>query len=228
MKSLKTKLFILSILFLLPSCKSTTSGSINEQSRSWSINQLVNEAKSLATKANQTDKRSEKMDITKEGIAIALRCVMNAPEEPGCYYWHAVNTGLYYEAKVIGYQKGIKEMIADCNKVIDLDERYDYGGAYRILGELFTKLPRTALNADDIVRDLSKAEKYLRESVRIAADYPENHLLLSENLLAQGKIREALEALTSAQTLTPAWRNNSSYIFWLSKEKKLRTKLADR
>jgi hypothetical protein len=68
---------------------------------------------------------------------------MRAPEEAGCYYYRAVNTGLYHEVKIVGYQKGVKQMIEDCEMVIKLDPKYDHGGAYRILGQIYTKLPQT-------------------------------------------------------------------------------------
>lgn len=193
---------------------------------SWNAQELVAASRGFAQKSLSEENRGQARELAEQGIDAAERCLMMAPEEPGCYYWRAVNTGLYHRVHVIGYQRGVKRMIEDCGKVIALDPRYDHAGAYRILGELYTKLPQTGGTTDSVTRDLSLAEGHLREAVKLSPDYPENYILLAETLLAQDNLRESVSALRNAENLTPHWKNDISYKSWqstmLALEKKVR------
>ncbi|MFH1829631.1 MAG: tetratricopeptide repeat protein [Pseudomonadota bacterium] len=192
----------------------------------WSTSQLVAKAQDAAYDSMKSENRRISKELAEKGMEYAETCLMKAPEEAGCYYWRAVNTGLYYKIHVIGYQDGIKKMLADCNKVISLSPKYDHAGAYRMMGEIYTQLPQTAGRPDSITRNVELAEEYLRKAVRLAPDYPENHLALAEALLAQGKIADALEALSSAKDLTPQWRTDVSYNDWRDTTFALEKKLA--
>ena len=201
---------------MLHSCAAKEPKASVRSGTSWGAQELIASARSLADMSQNEQSRSKARDLAEQGIEASERCLMLAPEEPGCYYWRAVNTGLYHKVHVIGYQRGVKRMIEDCQKVVEIDPRYDHAGAYRILGELYTRLPQTGGNVDSVTRDLTLAEKYLREAVRIAPDYPENYILLAEALLAQDNFKETAEAISSAERLAPHWKNDVSYKGWQS------------
>lgn len=149
------------------------------------------------------------------GLAYAERCIEIAPNMPDCYYWRAVNTGLYHSVKVVGYQRGIKQMISDCNAVIAMGrENYDYGGPWRIQGQIFTKLPETGGRPDSLTRDLNRALVYLRKAVEVAPDYPENRIALAEALYKEGEPDAARAELDIAKQKTPEWRDDASYPEW--------------
>ena len=176
--------------------------------------ELLAKAKEASEHAQGAKDRESQRNWALHGISIAEQCLMRAPEEPGCYYYRAINTGLFHEVKVVGYQKGVKQMIDDCEKVIKLDPKYDHGGAYRILGQIYTKLPQTTGRPDSVTRDLDKAEEYLKQAVRIGPDYPENHIFLAETLLEQEKYAEASAELATAEELSPRWRQDKSHDEW--------------
>ena len=176
--------------------------------------ELVAKAKEASELAQNAKDRDTQRNWALHGISVAEQCLMRAPEEPGCYYYRAINTGLYHEVKIVGYQTGVKRMIEDSETVIKLDPKYDHGGAYRILGQIYTKLPQTTGRPDSVTRDLDKAENYLRQAVRIAPDYPENHLFLAEALFEKEKYAEAQSELTEAQELAPRWKQDKSQNEW--------------
>lgn len=176
--------------------------------------QLIQAAMDAAHASMKASKRGVAKAAAERGMEYARQCVAVAPDDPACYYWRAVNTGLYYKVHVIGYQRGVKRMIADCEKVIGLNPGYDHAGAYRILGEIYTRLPETGGAADSVVRDLPKAESYLRKAVGIAKDYPENHVALAATLYAEDKNEESAAALQDAKRLAPQWRHDVSYADW--------------
>lgn len=176
--------------------------------------ELLVKAKEASERAQDAKERETQRNWALHGISVAEQCLMRTPEEPGCYYYRAVNTGLYHEVKIVGYQSGVKKMIDDCETVIRLDPKYDHGGAYRILGQIYTKLPQTTGRPDSVTRDLDKAEDFLRQAVRAGPDYPENHIFLAETLLEKEKYAEAAAELDTAEELTYRWHNDKSNKEW--------------
>ncbi|MFA4972694.1 MAG: tetratricopeptide repeat protein [bacterium] len=189
---------------------------------------LLESSRKAAESAIRASERSEKKDLAMGGIDSSERCLMAAPENPGCYYWRAVNTGLYHSVHVSDYQKGVKRMVSDCEKVIGIDPDYENAGAYRMLGQLYTRLPQTAIHPGSVIRDLDRAEDYLRKAVQISPDYPENHLALAETLLENGKAKEAMEELILSNELAPQWRKDISYEQWRHESLALERKIEDK
>ena len=228
MKGLLKLCTVLSILVLFGACQRAPGKPAVTAGKSTTILELVKASESAAFEANQARSRKDMKRSAELGLQYSTRCLEVAPEEPACYYYRAVNTGLFYKANVLGYQVGVKQMIEDSNRVIELDESYDNGGAYRILGELFTKLPQTTTRVNGVTRDLERAENYLNESLRISSEYPENSLLLAENLLEQQKFTEAFSILSQAKQLVPQWKQDRFYPEWKTTTKKLEKQLSRR
>jgi tetratricopeptide (TPR) repeat protein len=227
MNLFRTALLLVFVLAALsPACaggKHATSAS--PSMASLDAEQLADVARDAALTALRERNRGKSRDMAERGRVYADRCLASAPDDVACRYWRAVNVGLYYRSHIIGYQSGIKIMIADCDKIIAADPRYDHAGAYRMLGEIYTQLPQTGGRADSITRDLDLAERNLRKAVELDPNYPENQLALAETLFAQEKNDEASAALEKAKQLTPQWRSDASYRDWretqLSLEKKV-------
>lgn len=217
-------ILLLLILSLAVSCASKKPPETTSTT-SMNADELLSVARQSSERAQKAPTRETQRNWALHGVSVSEQCLMRKPEEPGCYYYRAINTGLYHEVKIVGYQEGVKRMIDDCNEVIKLEPKYDHGGAYRILGQIFTKLPQTAGRPDSVVRDLDKAEEYLEQAVRIDPSYPENFIFLSETLVAKDKYDEAKEALDTAKNLTPNWRHDIAYASWQETIKDLEKKI---
>lgn len=193
------------------------------------VQQLADASQYAAERALLTSGRkakSKQKDWAIKGRTYAQRCIGIAPDEAACYYWRAVNTGLYHQVKVRGYQKGIKQMISDCETVIRLGKGgYDHAGPYRIPAQIYTKLPETGGRPDSTVRDLDKALELLRRAVAIAPDYPENRIALAETLYKLDRFDEAMKELVLAKRESRAWRSDSSYRDWQKTINKLTRKI---
>lgn len=168
----------------------------------------------LATQAEYGKDRAARLAAAKTGRTLADTCVQQHPREPGCYYYRAVLTGLYYGMTIMGYQSGLTQMVADCERLITIDPAFADAGAYRILGQIYTQIPETAFRPDSLTRDLAKARAYLEHAVARAPQHVENHLALCDTLLA-------LEAWTTARThcgqaerLLPAQHAHPAYTTW--------------
>lgn len=59
------------------------------------------------------------------------------PNKPDGYYWYTVNYGEWVDRSSIFQKIGAKKVImTDMNKVLELDDTYDSGGAYIIIGRI--------------------------------------------------------------------------------------------
>ncbi len=180
----------------------------------WTGQDYLNAAQNNALAVELMPKNKIAKNKAQQGIQFAKQCILLLPNNAGCYYWHAVNTGLYYQIRIIGYQRGIKQMIADANKVIVLDRYYAHGGAHRMLGQLYLELPQTTIHPDDITRNIELSLNYLQGAVTLSPNFPENRLLLARAYLKLNQIQDAIEEFTHAKALVLDWQENPSYLIW--------------
>ncbi len=124
----------------------------------------------------RADGRQTKLRLATEGLKLANQCVVRFPNLPDCYYYRAIFTGRYYAVRIFGYQSGLKKMLADSRKIIQLDPTYRSGAAYRIMADIYTQVPAMALRPDAIVRDLDRAEKLLNTALDLVPNDPDNLL----------------------------------------------------
>jgi len=148
---------------------------------------LVYASKKNSEEVLNTSSPSQKISLSQKGIQWAEKCIRLFPEEVGCYYYRAVNKGLYLETTLLGYKKLLKEMIADCEIVLQKDPSYDEGGAHRILGNIYLRLPEMA----PVDGNKDPAEKEARLSLQYGPENYENLLLMGEFLHSIGKKQDS-------------------------------------
>ncbi len=208
----------------LSACRATQNVQVNDHPTA--LNQLAWEnARNSSFKAEAEGDKPLRAKLAQEGVAYAEECIMEEPEQAECYYYRAINTGIYYSAHVVGYQDGLKNMIKDCEKVISLNDKLDHGGAYRTLGKIYTDVPETFLARNGVRKDLEKSISYLQKAVQVDSAYPENHIYLAEAYFEAGKKKEAFAELVAAQGLTPQWKNHRDYSMWQKMNKELSGKI---
>lgn len=121
-----------------------------------------------------------------EAIDVSKSALCYHPAAPGPHYWFGVASGLMADVegglKALDLVEVTKEQMHD---VIKLDPSYDYGGAYRVLGRLYTKLPFI------VGGDKEMAEKYLRQALKLGPTYMLNHLYLADLLMVTDRYAEA-------------------------------------
>ncbi|MCB2186630.1 MAG: TRAP transporter TatT component family protein [Deltaproteobacteria bacterium] len=121
---------------------------------------------------------------------VAKTCRELHPSQPGPLYWEGVAYGLMTSTegvfKTLCLIDPIKE---NMEKVLEMDQDYDKGGAYRVLGRMYTKLPGL------LGGDSKLAEKYLRQAMAIGPRYYLSHLYLSALYHQTGRTEEAEKLL---------------------------------
>jgi len=137
-----------------------------------------------------TADRKMQQEIFTNAIALAEKAITLEREKPDGHYWLAVNNGKFGESKGVmkslGLVKPIKESL---NKVIKLDRAYEEGGADRVLGRVFFKVPGIAGG------DKDESLRHLLKSIEFGPNDPVTLLYLGETYLALNEIEKAKEAL---------------------------------
>lgn len=214
--------YCLLVAFCLVGCATTPL----QGSRSLTLSQkpLWQLAENAAKEAEASPSKIEKARHAQYGMQAGDQCIMQHPEEAACYYYKAINTGLYYEAHIIGYQDGLRSMVADLKKVVALSDHFDYGGGYRILAQIYAQAPQWG-GSDDITQHFDLAETYLLKAIETAPDYPANYVELSTLHVAQNKPKKAMDSLSTASKLIPYWRSQPDYNQWVRLCNELKKKL---
>ncbi|MFH1090586.1 MAG: TRAP transporter TatT component family protein [Pseudomonadota bacterium] len=134
----------------------------------------------------------------REAVAAGRQAVQCHPGQTGPIYWLGVACGLL--ADKTGALEGlglVKEAKSCMACVIEQDPGYDYGGPYRVLGRVYTKLPPL------LGRDLNQAETLLRKALSYGPKYWLNHLFLADVLARQGREEEARQLLLEIKNSKP-------------------------
>lgn len=157
-----------------------------------------------------TQSESEReLDLYRQAVEVARQAVKAHPNHPGPHYWLGMAYGLLADRgavlKALGY---VKSMRKEMDLLLELDPSYYYGGAYRLLGRLHTRLPRL-LGGD---RDM--AETYLRKAMELGPDFFLNHLFLAGLLQEQGRTKEAAKLVTLVRRARPTPGLEPECRFW--------------
>jgi tetratricopeptide (TPR) repeat protein len=162
-----------------------------------------------ADEVTTSEKRAE---IANEGIA-ACRAILknNSKSAPGHYYL-AMDLGQLARTKTLGALKLVTEMESEFNRVVELDSHFDFAGPDRNLGLLYGDAPGWPVS----VGDKSKAREHFEKALKLAPDYPENHLNLIESELAWGDKKSAASQLAALDELWPEAQKKFTGDAWAS------------
>jgi tetratricopeptide (TPR) repeat protein len=126
-----------------------------------------------------TEGDDEKLAVYKKGIDVARRAVALEPKSVASHFWLGVSFGKYGETKGVMNSLALVEPIRkEMETVLELDERFEAGGAHRVLGRLYHKLPGIAGG------DPKKAIEHLKKAIAIDGSRLLNHLFIAEVYLA--------------------------------------------
>lgn len=154
-------------------------------------------ARAMYWLGDNAETNEEKMALHDQGIQAAKKAVERNPDSAAAHYWLGVNYGLYGQAKGILKSLSLRDPIKEeMNAVIKLDPGHEGGGAYRVLGRMYFKLPGLFGGDDD------KAVELLKTAIKHGPRRWLNHVYLAEVYLKQRKLDQA-EALVKQALAGP-------------------------
>jgi len=124
------------------------------------------------------------------------------PNRPEGHYWLGVNYGKYGEVRgVLKSLSLVKPIKREMNKVIELDRSYEAGGADKVLGRVYFKLPGFAGGSKE------KSLEHLLKAKEIGPEDPLACLYLAETYLTLDEVAKARQELEFVLSLKddPRW-----------------------
>ena len=145
---------------------------------------------------------SEQDKAFREGIEAGRLAVKLQDNKPDGHFWLGANYGGRAEISVLAGIVSIEDIKTEMQRVLQIDEGYQSGSAYMVLGQVYLATPRfMGGNAQEAV-------DYLEKGLRFAADNTPLHVRLAEAYLAVNRKDDARKQLAVALSIKP----NPDYI----------------
>ena len=154
------------------------------------------------------DDKSEKKRIFNKGKKLAESSIINNPNSIELRYWYLVNLGSW--AKVYGIFKAAREGVADImreqsNEIILINQEYEDGGGYFMLGAVHYKSPYIPFLLS--WPDNDDAIKFLTLAVETGNAELTQLNYLAQALYKDGQVIEAKELLNRVINTEPNFEN---------------------
>lgn len=167
--------------------------------------------------ADSATNETTRGNFSRQGIAACQAAIAHDGKSGAAHYYLAMNFGelAQAEAPSLAAYKLVHEVEREFKTAAELDEKFDFAGPARNLGQLYFQAPGWPLS----VGNKHKAREWLNRAADLAPDYPENQINLAEMHIKWRERAEAEKALQAAELVWPGVTTNFPGIDW----EKLRT-----
>ena len=135
----------------------------------------------------------------REMIAVAQQARKAHPQDPGPVYWLGVGQGMLATVASIPEALSlVKQARANMRLLLTMDPTYCHGGADRVLGRIYSKLPFFIGGSNE------KAEEHYKQAIDRGPHYWLNHLYLAELYHHEGddaKAKRLLQQVAAGPTI---------------------------
>jgi tetratricopeptide (TPR) repeat protein len=153
---------------------------------------------------------AERADIANQAISACRQLVTREPKIAAAHYYLAMNLGQLARTELLGALKLVREMEREFKTAMALDTQFDFAGPERNLGLLYRDAPGWPAS----IGSKRKARTFLEQTVKLAPDYPENHLNLAESDLQWHESDDAKKELDALEALWPKAQTNFTGEIW--------------
>ncbi len=146
----------------------------------------------------ETADAEDKLFYFEKGVEYGEQGIEAEADSLEANFWLAVNYGSF------GQEKGIMKSLSlitpikeSAEKVLELDESYFYGGAWRVLGRLYHKAPGFPIS----IGNSKKALECFEKALEFGPKFYLNHLFIAEFFISErnkDKARKHLEWILEA------------------------------
>jgi hypothetical protein len=153
---------------------------------------------------------TEHAAVARQGIAACRQLIAREAKSAPAHYYLAMNLGQLARAETLGALKTVKEIEREFKTASELDEHFDFAGPERGLGLLYRDAPAWPMS----IGSRHKARQWLERAVKLAPDYPENHLNLVESYFQWHDSTNARRELEVLDALWPGTQKNLAGEAW--------------
>ena len=121
-----------------------------------------------------TDDEREREEAFREGIEAGKTAVQVSTEKPEGHFWLGANYGGSAEQSMLAGLSSIEDIRREMEAVLKIDEQFQAGSAYMVLGQLYLEAPRL------LGGDYRKALEYLEKGLKFGKNNALLRLRLAE------------------------------------------------
>ena len=143
-----------------------------------------------------TDER-ERDEALREGTEAGKSAVRLQPEKPEGHFWLGANYGGTAEHSTLASLSSVDDIRNEMETVLKLNEGFQEGSAYMVLGQLYLQAPRI------LGGDHQKAVENLEKGLRFGKNNSLLRLRLAEAYHAVGRDADARKQIDALLSLTP-------------------------
>jgi tetratricopeptide (TPR) repeat protein len=140
--------------------------------------------------------RAEREKAFEEGIEAGKTAIRLQDNKPEGHFWLGANYGGSAQASVLGGLAAIDDIREQMEAVLRIDEAYQSGSAYMVLGQV-------ELEAGRMLGDPEKAVEYLEKGLKFGPNNPLLRLRLAQAYLRVNRQQDARKQLDAIMALTP-------------------------
>jgi tetratricopeptide (TPR) repeat protein len=115
-----------------------------------------------------TPEATEKSKAFHDGVEAGKLAVQLQNDKPDGHFWLGANYGGNAQISMLGGLSEVDDIRSEMETVLKIDERYQAGSAYMVLGQLYLEAPRI------LGGDVTKAIEYLEKGVKVG---PNNEII---------------------------------------------------
>ena len=161
---------------------------------------------------NMKEGDRDRTSVARAGVEAARTAVLLNPSRAEGHYYLGLNLGEIALAKSLGALKIVKEMEQEFRKSIEINPRFDFSGAYRSLGMLYTDVPGWPLS----IGNKAKGREALQKSVELHPEFPDNQITLAEAYLKGGFRKDLSEKLNAMEKQIASARKQLTGEEWIA------------
>ncbi len=168
--------------------------------------------------AHTTDE-AERDRSFREGAAAGKAAVESQADKPEGHFWLGANYGGSAQHSTLAGLTSVDDIIKEMETVIKLDEGYQSGSAYMVLGQVYLQSPKM------LGGDRQKAVETLEKGLRFGEQNAFLHLRLAQAYLAVNRNDDARRQLDAISNLKPSPDYLPEYKEAVAEAQKLRSNL---
>jgi Tfp pilus assembly protein PilF len=168
---------------------------------------------------SHTDDRDERRKAFRDGIDAGKTAVALQVGKPDGHFWLGANYGAIAQTSAIAGLANVGDILNEMETVLRLDEGYQNGSAYMVLGLVYLDEPRI------VGGDPQKAVAIMEKGLPFGQSNAFLHLHLAEAYMQTGRTADARWQLNAIISMTPDQNNLPEYKEAVGDARKLLEKL---
>jgi tetratricopeptide (TPR) repeat protein len=169
---------------------------------------------------DHTDSSDESDDMFREGIDAGKAAVKLQPDKPEGHFWLGANYGGSAAHSTLASLANVQDIRREMEAVLKIDERYQAGSAYMVLGRLYLQAPRV------LGGDTGKAIANLEKGLGFGANNSLMRVYLAEAYENARRYDDARKQIEELKTMTPDPKFIPEHKDALVRARKLEEKMA--